>query len=579
MGRRYFLAPVMAIGVAVVACAPLLAPGGSQVQNSPAPGTAQAGAPIASLSVTLGSLTLGVGKQQSLGLLVRDQNGLIPTGGLTWQSSDATVVSVNPNTGLASGAGAGSAVVTVASSSNPSASAQIQITVVQAPAVSLIKITPAVFSLNLGNTQQLTAEVDLPDGEINSNVEWSSSDNTVATVNPTTGVVTAVKPGDVTLVAAYAPDPQYKGLADLTVLPAGATPAPSPSPTSVVFGPGATPIPTPTPTSASSGTTPASTPTPTPSPTATPPGAVLGSWSVGTSPVALAISPDGSVWTANGDNTVTRVSAGSRPESFSIGYSPAAITTDATGDAWATVVTGGSPFTGYSTGLMEVSPSGQTSGPFNIPGCDGEPYPLVYSGGAVWANCNGFDISDKSLLTEYSTTGSVIATTSVGGGAKLAAAYAAGGSIVFPENFAALASSFADGKLWEFDSTTFSSQPFNFDTNSSFAFDADASGNVWALEAGTGGLELQKLTGGNISTVFSGYPNPCGIATVAVSSNGDVWMGMTCNSAPLFLGDGKSIPKPVTLPEITEIDGMLPDSSGHIWILDTTTATLYEILG
>jgi hypothetical protein len=76
---------------------------------------------------------------------------------------------------------------------------------------------------------RLIAEVQLADGQINGNVQWSSSDDTIATVNPTTGKVTALREGRVTVVAAYALDPKVKGLAVLTIVAdKAATPPPPP---------------------------------------------------------------------------------------------------------------------------------------------------------------------------------------------------------------------------------------------------------------------------------------------------------------------------------------------------------------
>ncbi|MEB3329046.1 MAG: Ig-like domain-containing protein, partial [Candidatus Sericytochromatia bacterium] len=65
---------------------------------------------------------------------------------------------------------------------------------------------------------RLIAEVQLADGQINGNVQWSSSDDTIATVTPTTGQVKALREGRVTVVAAYALDPKVKGLAVLTIV-------------------------------------------------------------------------------------------------------------------------------------------------------------------------------------------------------------------------------------------------------------------------------------------------------------------------------------------------------------------------
>lgn len=117
-----------------------------------------------------------------------------------------------------------------------------------------------------------------------SQVQWSSSDTAVATVDET-GVVTAITPGEAEITAAVggrsaeavtltveaaAPVPTETPEPTVTPEPTTATPASTPTASPVVTPtptatPTATPTPTPSPTP-----TPTVTPTPTPAPTATP---------------------------------------------------------------------------------------------------------------------------------------------------------------------------------------------------------------------------------------------------------------------------------------------------------------------
>ncbi|GIW22221.1 MAG: hypothetical protein KatS3mg068_1228 [Candidatus Sericytochromatia bacterium] len=46
-----------------------------------------------------------------------------------------------------------------------------------------MKINPSNFMLAVGQSKQLSAEVNLQDGQINSNVSWASSDNTIASID------------------------------------------------------------------------------------------------------------------------------------------------------------------------------------------------------------------------------------------------------------------------------------------------------------------------------------------------------------------------------------------------------------
>lgn len=81
-----------------------------------------------------------------------------------------------------------------------------------------VLVSPGKPVMEPNETIKLLAEVRLSDGQINGNVFWSSSDDRIAKVNPTTGEVTALSEGRVTVVAAYALETSIKGLAELTIV-------------------------------------------------------------------------------------------------------------------------------------------------------------------------------------------------------------------------------------------------------------------------------------------------------------------------------------------------------------------------
>ncbi|MEB3222406.1 MAG: Ig-like domain-containing protein [Candidatus Sericytochromatia bacterium] len=91
-----------------------------------------------------------------------------------------------------------------------------------------VLVSPGKPVMEPSESLRLIAEVQLADGQINGNVVWSSSDDTIATVNATTGAVTALREGRVTIVAAYALDTKVKGLAVLTIVKDKAATAPPP---------------------------------------------------------------------------------------------------------------------------------------------------------------------------------------------------------------------------------------------------------------------------------------------------------------------------------------------------------------
>lgn len=89
--------------------------------------------------------------------------------------------------------------------------------VATAPAAT-VAVSPGYLTLAPASSQKLMAIVKGADGQITQNVAWSSSDGTVAEVNPTTGEVFALKEGWVTIVAAYALDVKIQALTTVHVV-------------------------------------------------------------------------------------------------------------------------------------------------------------------------------------------------------------------------------------------------------------------------------------------------------------------------------------------------------------------------
>jgi uncharacterized protein YjdB len=114
-------------------------------------------------------------------------NGAI---GGTWSSSNTAVATVNASTGLVTAVNTGTANITYTVNTgcgNPASSLRT-LTVNAKPVVAAITGTTTITA---GSTSQLT---DATAGGI-----WSSNNTTVATVNPTTGFVTAVAEGSTTI--------------------------------------------------------------------------------------------------------------------------------------------------------------------------------------------------------------------------------------------------------------------------------------------------------------------------------------------------------------------------------------------
>ena len=201
-------------GLAPVAAPPLVAPVGTT------------GSATTSLKARQAALDLTLGAEQDLNSLVVDEAGLVPTSGVIWLSSNDKVATVNPTSGQVKALASGTAVITAVLQANPAAKAQIEVRVGEQDLIKTITIEPGTAKLEAGGQVTLRATVNMADGTINANVSWASSDETVATVNPTTGEVTALKDGRVTIEGRYAPDPRFKGVAIIAVGDVPATPPP-----------------------------------------------------------------------------------------------------------------------------------------------------------------------------------------------------------------------------------------------------------------------------------------------------------------------------------------------------------------
>ncbi|QEG09247.1 structural protein with Ig domain [Stenotrophomonas phage Pokken] len=127
---------------------------------------------------------------------------------LTYESSDPTIVSVSDE-GVLTARKKGTATITITapgSEGTTKLTKKVTVTVggsAENPpppiAVTGVTVTPTTASKQVGQTQQLTAEV-APANASNKKVNWSTSDATKATVSAT-GLVTAVAAGSATITA------------------------------------------------------------------------------------------------------------------------------------------------------------------------------------------------------------------------------------------------------------------------------------------------------------------------------------------------------------------------------------------
>lgn len=164
--------------------------------------------PVTGISISRSTLALTVGATSTLTATVAPSNASDKS--YSWSSSNSAVATVN-SSGLVTAKANGTATIT-ATTTDGGKKASCAVTVTT-PA-SGVSVAPTTATIIKGQTQQLTATV-APSSASNKSVSWSSSNNSVATVN-STGLVTAKAAGiaDITVTTA---DGNYKAVCKVTV--------------------------------------------------------------------------------------------------------------------------------------------------------------------------------------------------------------------------------------------------------------------------------------------------------------------------------------------------------------------------
>lgn len=150
----------------------------------------------------------------SAALRVGDQVQLSANQPVSWQSSAASVASVDAN-GLVTANAAGTASITATSNADATNKASVTIQVSASKGIVSVEVQPQASILAPGQTLQLAANV-VADAGVARTVTWASSNQAVATVSPA-GVVTAVAPGNATISATSTVDAGVAGSMALTV--------------------------------------------------------------------------------------------------------------------------------------------------------------------------------------------------------------------------------------------------------------------------------------------------------------------------------------------------------------------------
>ena len=118
---------------------------------------------------------------------------------VTWSTGDPSIAAIDANTGEISGIKIGETVITVTSLENSQATAQCTVEVMPI-AVTGITLTQKTVSMEIDETKTLAYGIE-PSNADDQRVEWSSENPAIASVDETTGVITAVSPGKVNIIA------------------------------------------------------------------------------------------------------------------------------------------------------------------------------------------------------------------------------------------------------------------------------------------------------------------------------------------------------------------------------------------
>lgn len=153
---------------------------------------------VTGVSLNRNTLTLGIGQTETLTATVVPSNAYNKN--LEWSSDDENVVTVDASTGKVTGVSEGEVVITVTTRDGgytDQCDVSVIFEVIRVTSVSLDKNS---LTLEVGKYETLEVTV-APDNATDNSVMWSSSNANTASVNPSTGVITALAKGTAVITA------------------------------------------------------------------------------------------------------------------------------------------------------------------------------------------------------------------------------------------------------------------------------------------------------------------------------------------------------------------------------------------
>lgn len=179
--------------------------------------------PVSSVTLNKNTLTLETGANETLIATVLPNNATNKN--VTWSTDNGSVATVD-STGKVTAVSSGTATITVTSQFDSTKKDTCVVTVNKP--VTSVTLNKNTLSLEVGGSETLIATV-LPTDATNKNVIWSTSNNSVATVN-SAGLVNAVSSGTATITATSQYDGTKKDTCVVTVTAA------IPDPTELLTG-------------------------------------------------------------------------------------------------------------------------------------------------------------------------------------------------------------------------------------------------------------------------------------------------------------------------------------------------------
>ena len=166
---------------------------------------------VTGVTLNKAALTLNIGANETLTATVAPADATNQK--VTWESDKPEIASVDAN-GKVTGVKAGEATITV-TTEDGGKTATCKVSVL--PSVKKVTVEPATLTLGKKKSYTLKATVEVSGSGTDTGVTWTSSDETIATVDATGTVTATDKVGTVTITATSVVDPTKKGTCTVTV--------------------------------------------------------------------------------------------------------------------------------------------------------------------------------------------------------------------------------------------------------------------------------------------------------------------------------------------------------------------------